>query len=282
MLNVSLIHPTAIIDPAAKLADDVTVGAYSIIKGDVEIGAGSIVHEHTVLAGSTIIGKNCTIGPAAYVGMDPQHLRFMADANAPTYLVIGDNVIIRESARIHRSTKPGVENATRIGDNCFIMGSAHIGHDCVVDPDVTMADGSMLGGHVTIGAKAFLGGGVAIHQFVRVGRLAIISGNEAFSNDIPPFAAARYRRLKGYNAIGCKRVGMDRYTLTAIRAFYQRLRHHRVMSTALSAIRAEVPQTPEVIELVRFIESSRRGIVPSHSAVHSGGRETSARDEEAE
>ena len=280
MANASLIHPTAIIHPAAKLADGVTVGAYSIIKGDVHIGAGTIVHEHTVLEGSTIIGTNCKIGPAAYIGMDPQHLRFVADPNAPTYLVIGDNVVIRESARIHRSTKPGIANATRIGDNCFIMGSAHVGHDCVVEPDVTMADGSMLGGHVTIGAKAFLGGGSAIHQFVRVGRLAIISGNEAFSNDVPPFAAARYRRLKGYNAIGCKRAGMDRQSLTALRACYHRLRRHRVMSSALAAIRAEVPQTAEVLELVRFIESSRRGIVPSHSAIHSGGRETAGHAED--
>ena len=273
MPDDSSVHPTAIIDPRVRLAPGVRVGAYAVIRGDVAIGAGTIVHELTVITGSTVIGSNCRIGPAACVGTDPQHLKFVDDASNPTYLVIGDDVVVREGARIHRAFKPGIANATRIGNNCFIMGSAHVGHDCVLEPEVVMADGSMLGGHVHVGSRAFLGGGCAMHQFIRVGRLAIISGNEAFSNDIPPFAAARYDRLKGYNAIGCKRAGMDRATVTAIRACYQRLGRHRVMSSALNAIRAEVPQLPEVVELVRFIETSRRGIVPSHPP-GSGGRRT--------
>lgn len=265
MGNPALIHPTAIIDPQAELADDVTVGPYAIIRGRVSIGAGSIVREHTVIHGSTIIGRNCNLGPGAYLGMDPQHLKFVPDPNNPTYLIVGDNVTIREGARLGRAMHPGRDHATRIGDNCFLMGGIHVGHDCVLENDVIMADASLLGGHCHIGRGAFLGGGCTVHQFVRVGRLVIVAGNEAFSQDAPPFAAVRHERLKGYNAVGCKRAGMDKPTVSAIRACYQRLRDRRKTSDALAAIRAEVPDLPEVREIVEFIETSRRGILPSIS-----------------
>jgi UDP-N-acetylglucosamine acyltransferase len=258
------VHPTAIIDPRAQLATDVAVGAYAVIKGPVSIGAGSRIGEHCVLQGATVIGRNCRIGPAAYVGMDPQHLRFVSDESNPTYLVLGDEVNIREGARIHRSTKPGRENATRIGDRCFIMGAAHVAHDCVLDDDVVLADAVLLGGHCKVGARTFLGGGSKAHQFVTIGRLCILAGNEGVSHDVPPFAAVRYGRLKGYNAIGCRRSGMSREAITAVRGVYHRLRTNRVMSTALSAIAAQVPDLPEVREIVSFIRASRRGIVSSH------------------
>lgn len=258
------IHPTAIIDPRAELAPDVTVGAYTIIKGPVTVGPGTRIGEHCVLEGAAVIGSNCRIGPAAYVGLEPQHLRFVADASNPTYLIIGDNVILRESTRIHRATKPGREHATKIGDRCFIMGSAHVAHDCVLSEDVVLADAVLLGGHCHIGPKTFMGGGCTIHQFVKIGRLCIVAGNEAISNDIPPFAAARYGRLKGYNAIGCRRAGMSREAVTAIRGVYRRLRSNRVTSTAVATIAAEVPDLPEVREIIDFIAHSRRGIVSSH------------------
>jgi UDP-N-acetylglucosamine acyltransferase len=264
---MSAIHPTAIIDPRAQLAPDASVGAYTIIKGPVTIGPASQIGEHCVLQGATVIGRNCKIGPAAYVGMDPQHLKFVADEANPTYLMIGDDVHIRESARLHRSTKPGREHATRIGDRCFIMGAAHVAHDCVLADDVVLADAVLLGGHCQIGPKTFMGGGAKAHQFVRIGRLCIIAGNEGFGSDVPPFAAVRYGRLKGYNAIGCRRAGMSREAITAIRGVYQRLRAHRVTSTALAAIRAEVPDLPEVREIVEFIRTSRRGIVSPHHGV---------------
>jgi len=258
------IHPTAIIDPEAKLGEGASVGAYAIVRGPVRVGTGTVIHEHTVLGGPTIIGRNCKIGPAAYIGLDPQHLRFIADPQKPTYLVIGDNVIIRESARIHRSTVPGEDHATRIGDNCFIMGAVHVGHDCVLDANVTLADAVLLGGHCHIGQRTFLGGGCTIHQFVRIGRLAIVAGNEALAREVPPFAAVLFGRLKGYNAIGCKRSGMDLPTLKAIRAVFQRLRRHRTTAAALEAIGRDVPDLPEIREILGFIATSRRGILASH------------------
>ena len=257
------VHPTAIIDPRARIAPGATVGAYAVIKGPVTIGQGTQILEHCVLQGATVIGRNCKIGPASYVGLDPQHLKFVPDEANPTYLLIGDEVTIRESVRIHRSVKPGRENATRIGDRCFIMGSAHVAHDCALADDVILADGVLLAGHCQVGAKTFLGGGAGIHQFVRIGRLCILAGNEGISHDLPPFGAVRYGRLKGYNAIGCRRAGMSREAITAIRGVYRRLRSHRVLPTALAAIRAELPDLPEVREILEFIQSSRRGIVPS-------------------
>jgi UDP-N-acetylglucosamine acyltransferase len=256
------IHPTAIVDPLAHLGDDVSIGAYSIIKGPVRVGDGTIIHEHTHVHDATTIGRSCQIGPAAYVGLPPQHLH--ADPNVGA-LIIGDNVIIRETATIHRSIAAGEEHATRISEHCFIMGGVHIGHDCVLDEHAIAANSVLLGGHCVIGARAFLGGGVALHQFVRVGRLAIISGNEPATQDIPPFGAQKNGFLKGYNAIGCKRAGLSNAAIRGIRAAYRILHSHRVVSSAILEMDRLLGDVPEVQEIVAFIRSSKRGIVPSHS-----------------
>ena len=257
------IHPTAIVDERARLGEGVKIGPYTIIEGRVSIGDGTIIKSHSVLGGDTKIGRNCRIGPAAYVGLDPQHIRFKADELSPTFLIIGDNVTVREGARIHRAIHPGEDHATRIGDNCFIMGAVHIAHDCILERDVIMADAALLGGHCHVGRGAFLGGGCTVHQFVHIGRLAIIAGNEQLSHDVPPFGAVRYGRLKGYNAIGCKRAGMDRSTVTALRKCFNALRQHRTVPAALAYIRGNVEQLPEVREFLDFIASARRGIPSS-------------------
>lgn len=257
------VHHTAVIDPTARLAEGVTVAPYAIIHAGVEIGPGTKILEHTVLGGPAVIGSNCRIGPGAYVGTPPQHLRYKEDAGNPSYLIIGDNVTIREGARVHRATKPGKENATRIGDRCFLMGAIHVAHDCVLGSDVIMADGALLGGHCAIGSHAFLGGGCTLHQFTRVGRYAIISGNEAISQDVPPFAAARYGRLKGYNAIACRRAGFSREAVNAIRGSYYRMRLNRLTGDAVAAIQRDFPDSREANEIVDFIAASKRGILPS-------------------
>jgi UDP-N-acetylglucosamine acyltransferase len=244
------IHPTAL----------VVVGGYSVIKGPVRIGPGTVIHEHTHLQGRTVIGRDCQIGPAAYVGLPPQHLRANLEVGE---LVVGDGVIIRETATIHRATAAGEENATRIGNHCFVMGGVHIGHDCRLDEHVIAANGVLLGGHCQIGEGAFLGGGCTLHQFVRVGRLAILAGNEAASQDIPPFATMRYGGLKAYNARGCRRAGMAAATIHAIRSAYHCLHRYRVVSAALEEIRETVPDLPEIRELIEFIRLSKRGILPS-------------------
>jgi len=254
------IHPTALVDSGVELAPDVSIGAYSIIKGPVSIGAGTIIHEHTHVQGKTRIGQQCKIGPAAYVGLPPQHLKADPEVGA---LIIGDGVIIRETASVHRAIHAGEENATRVGNNCFIMGGAHIGHDCVLGHSVIMANAALLGGHCRIGDQAFLGGGVGLHQFVRVGRLAIIGGKEVVTQEVLPFAAVRDRGLRGYNAIGCKRAGMSREVIAAIRGVFRCIHAHRLIENAVEEIRLTVPDLPEVRELLDFIATAKRGIVPS-------------------
>jgi UDP-N-acetylglucosamine acyltransferase len=281
MRNISTVHPTAIVGSEVEFEGEVAVGAYAIIKGPARIGAGTVIRDQCVIEGPTIIGRDCKIGPAAFVGLAPQHVKFVPDDDNPTYLVIGDNVTIRESARVHRSINPGLEHATRIGDGCYIMGAAHIAHDCILEPDVVMADNALLGGHCQLGRKAFVGGGATIHQFVRLGRLCIIAGNEAVSQDVPPFGAARYGRLKGYNAIGCRRAGLPRNSIAAIRAVYYRMRTIRTMSAVIASIRSEVPETPEVAEVLQFIESSRRGILPAFRNTPLVGSQASSDGDEA-
>ena len=254
------IHPTALVDASAELAADVAIGAYSIIQGPVQIGSGTIIHAHTHLQGKTRIGEHCQIGPAAYVGLAPQHLK--ADPNAGE-LSIGNHVIVRETATIHRSIHAGEDKATRVGDNCFIMGGVHVAHDCLLGHSVIMANAALLGGHCRIGDQAFIGGGATLHQFVRVGRLAIIGGNEVVTQEVLPFAAVRDRGLRGYNAIGCRRAGMNRETISAIRAVFRNIHLHRLTERALEEIRLTVPDLPEVRELLEFIATAKRGIVPS-------------------
>ncbi|MGA3065229.1 MAG: acyl-ACP--UDP-N-acetylglucosamine O-acyltransferase [Tepidisphaeraceae bacterium] len=257
--DMSEIHPTAIVDSRAQLADDVQIGAYSIVKADVTLGPGTIVYEHCHIHGHTTIGKNCRIGPAAYVGLSPQHLKH--DGRG-TRLIIGDDVVIRETASIHRSINPAPEHATRVGDRCMLMVGCHVGHDCHVGADVVLANAVLLGGHITVGDKAFVGGGATIHQFVRIGRLSIIAGNEAVSHDVPPFSAIRYRGLKGYNAIGCKRSGMSRQSIASIRAAYHALHTNRTLPAALEIMKTLRP-APELDELIAFLTSTKRGIIPS-------------------
>jgi UDP-N-acetylglucosamine acyltransferase len=254
------LHPTALIDPRVELADDVTIGAYCIVKGAVRIGAGTIIHEHTHLGGPTIIGEHCEIGPTAFVGLPPQHLK--ADREIGM-LVVGNNVTIRETTTVHRAIHGGIENATKVGNNCFIMGGVHVAHDCILHDSVILANGALLGGHCELFDKAFMGGGSALHQFVRVGRLAIIGGNERVTQEIPPFAAVSDGGLRGYNAIGCKRAGMSRESIRAIRLVYRAIHTHRLNTRMIEDVLANVPDTPEVRELIEFIRTAKRGIAPS-------------------
>ena len=254
------IHPTAIVDPRACLGDGVIIGAYCIIKGDPHIGANTVIHEHSHIHGNTTIGQQCEVGPAAYVGLKPQHLH--ADLNIGT-LRIGDRAVIREMASLHRSIKAGDDHATRLGNDCFIMGGVHVGHDCVLASGVIAANAALLGGHCEVGEKAFLGGGCTLHQFVRIGRLAIIGGNEKPTQDVPPFGAMRTDFLRGYNAIGCKRAGMSRTALHAIRGVYRAMRLSHNRQELLSALEAEHGEIAEVREILDFIRVSKRGILPS-------------------
>jgi UDP-N-acetylglucosamine acyltransferase len=256
------IHATAIVGSDVTLEDGVTVGPYCVIEGRVTIGTGTAILAHSFISGTTIIGANCKIGPHAAVGTDPQH---RSNDGRGSCLVIEDNVIVREFATVHRATKPGLEHATRVGRGSLLMVGCHVAHDCRVGENVTLANSVHLGGHVVIGDGAVLGGGTVVHQFVRVGRLSITAGGEALAKDVMPFAAVFHNRHKGYNAIGCRRAGLDAKTLHALRAAFREIHSHRSASKGAGQERVvNLSQTvPEVKELVEFIQGSRRGIVAS-------------------
>jgi len=272
------IHPTAVVDPRAELAEGVVVGPYVIIEGHVTVGPDTRILPHCVLSGRTEIGARCKIGPAAYVGLDPQHGAY---DGSETWLVVGDDVTVRENSSIHRAMRPGREHATTIGNKVFLMATSHVGHDAKVGDGATLANGTMLGGHSEVGARAFLGGGSGLHQFVRVGRIAIIRGNEPVTHDVPPFAAMAYGGLKGYNAVGCKRAGISPAGIASIRRAYHCIHQNRSLPTAVAQIRDTVPETPEVLELLDFIAHTRRGLPASVRFFRSGAFAPVAPDESA-
>jgi UDP-N-acetylglucosamine acyltransferase len=188
-------------------------------------------------------------------------------------VVIGDHVVIRETATVHRAYHEGIEHATRIGARSILMTGAHVGHDSVIGEDVVLASSVLLGGHVTVGNRAFLGGGSVMHQFVRIGRVAMVQGNAAMAKDVPPFAAVRYDFLKGYNAVGCRRAGMSRSSIAAIRTAFHCIHSHRTVPSALEAIRQSAPDLPEVRELLDFYSTSRRGVTGSLRFARTGSEE---------
>jgi UDP-N-acetylglucosamine acyltransferase len=265
---MSRIHPTAIVDQRAKIGQDVEIGPYVVIEGDVAIGAGTVIASHCVIYGHAVIGPNCQIGPAAFVGMPPQH---RTNAGVGTSCYVGEGSVIREGAQVHRATRAGEDHATRLGARCFMMAGAHVGHDCRVGDDVTMANATLLGGHVVVGNNVFFGGGSGVHQFCRVGRLSIIAGIEVVTRDIPPFAAVRYGGLKAYNAIGCKRYGFDAESIQAIRGAYRCLHSHRTLPDAVAAMRSDVADLPVRDEIIAFATAKGRGLQPSVHFMNGSG-----------
>ena len=199
------IHPTAIVDPAAQIDPEADIGPYVVIEGAVRIGPGTRVYPHAYLTGWTEIGANCEIHPGAVVGHAPQDLKY---EGAESYCRIGDETLIRECASVHRGTEPG--SATLIGRRCFVMGGAHVGHNCTVADDVILANNVALGGHVSLGPRAFLGGAAVVHQFVRIGELVMLGGAAPITQDVPPyFLTDRTGRCAGTNVVGLRRAGFS-------------------------------------------------------------------------
>ncbi len=252
------IHATAILDPAARLADDVRIGPYSIIDGDVEIGAGSIVESHAVVTGRTVMGPGCHVFPFASIGHQPQDLKY---AGEPSRLEIGAKNVIRE----HVTMNPGTEGGgmlTRVGDGCLFMMGAHVAHDCQIGNNVIMANNATLAGHVAIEDFAILGGLTAIHQFVRIGAHAIVGGMSGVENDVIPYGSVMgdRARLVGLNLIGLRRRGFSRDMIHVLRNAYRMLfAPEGTMAERLEDVDEMFQDNEAVRDIIRFIktESSR-------------------------
>jgi UDP-N-acetylglucosamine acyltransferase len=213
------IHPTAIIDSQAILADDVTVGAYSIIGAEVELGAGCEIGSHVVIKGPTKIGKNNRIFQFASVGEECQDKKYKGER---TFLEIGDNNIIRETCTIHRGTVQD-ELITRIGSNNLFMVNVHIAHDCVVGNDCVFANNAGLAGHVKVGDGVIFGGNTGVHQFCQIGSYAMMGGASLVLKDIPAFVmvSGNPAQAAGMNFEGMRRRGWSSETITLLKRAYK-------------------------------------------------------------
>jgi UDP-N-acetylglucosamine acyltransferase len=250
------IHPTAIVDARAEIDPSADIGPYVVIDGPVRIGAGTRVLSHAVLSGHTTIGRDNVIHMGAVVGHVPMDLGY---TDAPTEVRIGDRNVIREHAEVHRATK--LERPTTLGDDNFLFSRAHIAHDCQVGNRVLVASGAMLAGHVQIDDQAYVSGNCVVHQYVRIGRLALLRGLSRTSRDVPPFCVMDgTHTVRAVNRIGLRRAGFSPEQIRALqRAFAALFRTRRNLSEAITEVEAAA-LTPEVAHLLAFIRSSERGV----------------------
>ena len=255
------IHETAVIYPGARLGRDVEVGPYSVIGENVFIGDGTKIGSHVVIEGWTTIGKDCQIHHGACVGNAPQDLKFKGEK---TFVYIGDNTIIREFVTINRATGEGEE--TRIGSNCLLMGTVHIAHNCVIGNNVVISNHAGLAGHVTVEDRAIISGLSGVHQFVKIGRNAMVGGASKVVQDVPPFVIAdgRPARVCGLNSVGLARAGLSEDVRRNLKRAYRILfRSGLKLSEAITTMEQELDSSEPVDHLLRFLRNVNRGICRS-------------------
>ena len=255
-----MIHPTAIVDPGARLAANVTVGAYSIVGAHVEVGEGTSIGSHVVIEGRTRIGRENRIASFSVLGGAPQDKKYGGE---PTGLEIGDRNTIREYCTFSTGT---VQDAgvTRIGNDNWIMAYCHVAHDCQVGNNTTFANNSQLAGHVLVQDFAVLGGFTGVHQFVRVGAHSMTGGGTILRQDLPPYVTAAGNPTKafGINAEGLRRRGFPEEKINEITRAYKLLyRSGLSLSDAQSRIAAQAATWPELRILSEFLGAATRGIV---------------------
>ena len=255
-----MIHQTAIVDETATIADDVTIGAYSIIGADVKIDSGTWVGPHVVINGPTKIGKNNKIYQFASLGGDPQDLKF---AGEKSFLEIGDNNTIREYVTISRGTADGCD-VTRIGNDNLMMAYVHIAHDCQIGNHIIFANSASCAGHVEVDDHVILGGFTLVHQFTKIGSHCFTSMGAVINQDVPPYiiVASNYGKASGINKVGLKRRGYSDEVIRAIVNAYKLMIRSKKPRQQVMQEAAELINTyPEVKLMADFIEKSERGII---------------------
>lgn len=253
------IHSTAIISPEAELGADVEVGPFAIIGENCVVGDGCVISPRATLERNVTLGSNVKVGIGTVLGGLPQDLKF---AGEETTVEIGEGTVIREYTTVNRGTAQSFK--TSVGKNCLLMSYVHLGHDCHIGNNVILSNVVQLAGHVTIEDRAIVSGLSAVHQFVRIGSQSFIGGCSRVSKDIPPFlkAVGNPVRLYGLNTVGLQRGGMDEATIRELKRAYRLLfRSDLNVSQAMERVQNELEPLPEVLELVRFVEASERGVV---------------------
>lgn len=255
------IDRNAVVSPRARIGEGTRIGAFAVVGDDVELGENCLLDAHALVQGPAKLGRENHLYSFCVVGGDPQDLTY---AGERTRLEVGDGNQFREFCTVHRGTVKG-GGVTRIGSHTLIMAYAHVAHDCVIGDHAILVNGAALAGHVTIGEYATVGPDCAVHQFCRVGRYAYIAGFTPCSMDVPPFSkivAPRETRCYGVNTIGLERQGFSPERISEIEsAFRLLLRSKLNTSQAVEKMRETLAASPDVLELVGFIESTERGVI---------------------
>ncbi len=258
---MATIHPTAFVDPAAKLGEGVEIGPLASVGPDVTIGDGTTVQQGAILRGHTTIGRNCRVYPYACVGMKTQDLKYID--GSVSYVEIGDGTVLREFSTVHLGTFDGEK--TIVGKNCLIMAYCHVAHGCVLGDHVITSNAVQLAGSVTIEDFGIIGGVTGVHQFCRIGTHAMVGGAAKVRRDIPPYMMCDEvdgeMRAIGPNTVGLSRRGFPKSVCTALKEAYRILYREKLnRSQALEKIEAEIEPMPEIQRLVKFYRESTRGV----------------------
>jgi UDP-N-acetylglucosamine acyltransferase len=255
------IHPTAIVSPEASLAEDVSVGAYSIIGEQVVLGAGCRVDAHVVIQGPTRIGQRCRFFPFGSIGLPPQDLKYGGER---TELIVGDDNVFREYVTVHRGTAQGGGH-TIIGNHNFVMAYSHIAHDCILGNHIILANAATLAGHVTIADHATIGAFSGVHQFCKVGFHGYVGGYSVITKDVLPYSktvSPREAGNYGVNTIGLERKGFSPESIRNIRGAFRVILQSKLNTAqALAALKERFSGDIDVQPLIEFIEKSERGVI---------------------
>lgn len=257
-MSTTLIHATAIVDTTARIGDNVEIGPYAIVGPDCVLGAGCRLDAHAVVCAHTRLGPGCRLHSGSVIGDTPQDLAFSGVISGTE---IGARCTFREGVTVHRGTAEGT--VTRLGDDCYLMATSHVAHNCVLGNRVILANGAVLGGYVEIGDGAFLSGHCAVHQFCRVGRLAMMGGGAQASQDVPPFCIARSGRvneLRGLNVVGLRRAGVMPEERAALKQAYRRYYRSGEPRAEVLKDLAGAASGGLVAEWAAFILASKRGV----------------------
>lgn len=257
-------YPMAYVHPTAKIGENVTISPFSTVMNDVEIGDGTWIGPNVTIMEGSRIGKNCKIYPGAVISGEPQDLKYEGEK---TLTIIGDNTTVRECVTINKGTK--ALGYTKIGDNCLIMATAHIAHDCVLGNNVVVVNGCGIAGHTEIGEYAFIGGMSAIHQFTKIGEHAFIAGATQVRKDVPPYVKAAKNPVSyaGVNAIGLRRKGFSSEDIYEIQGMYRILfQQKNNVSQATEQILEKFQPSAHRDKIIEFINTSERGVMKGYGS----------------
>ncbi|WP_312419532.1 acyl-ACP--UDP-N-acetylglucosamine O-acyltransferase [Epilithonimonas sp.] len=259
-----MIHQLTAVDPRAKIGKNVTVEPFTTIASDVVIGAGTWIGSNVTIMDGARIGKNCKIFPGTVISAIPQDLKFDGE---DTQTIIGDNTTLRECVTINRGTK--ALGYTKVGNDCLIMATSHVAHDCVLGNNVIIANGCGIAGHVEIGDFVVMGGLSAVQQFGKIGKHVMISGGSLIRKDIPPYVKVAREPISyaGINSVGLRRRGFTNDKIFEIQKIYRAIFQMKMNTTqAIEFIEKEMLPTVERDEIITFIQNSPRGIVKGYGS----------------